>query len=183
MLDRLGVEVWEHVRVAEVRADGLLLQGGEHVGADTVVWTAGFRVPRLAREAGLAVDQRGRMVVDQTLRSVSHPEVYAVGDAAAVHRPDGQELRMACATGAPSAQQAARAIADRLAGRQPRPLHFRHFQQCISLGRRDGLIQFVHADDRPRKAVLTGRPAALYKEAVVRSTLLFERHPTLPATI
>jgi hypothetical protein len=29
--------------------------------------------------------------------------------------------------------------------------------------------------------VLTGRLAALYKEAIVRSTILFERHPTLPA--
>ncbi|MFJ2028540.1 NAD(P)/FAD-dependent oxidoreductase [Streptosporangium sp. NPDC087985] len=178
--DRLGIEIRENARVAEVRSDGLVLEGGEHVGADTVVWTTGFRVPDLAREAGLAVDDSGRMIVDETLRSVSHPEVYGVGDAAAVRRPDGQELRMACATGMPSAQQAVHAVAARLAGREPRPLRFRYFNQCISLGRRDGLIQFVHTDDRPREAVLTGRLAALYKETIVRSTILVQRHPDSP---
>jgi NADH dehydrogenase FAD-containing subunit len=181
--DRLGVEVRENAAVTEVRADGLVLADGEHVSADTVVWAAGFRVPRLARDAGFAVDDHGRMIVDRTLRSVSHPEVSAVGDAAALHRQDGQELRMACATGLPSAQQAVRAIADRLAGREPRPLKFRYVNQCISLGRRDGLIQFVHSDDSPREAVLTGRLAALYKEAIVRGTILFERHPNLPASV
>ncbi|PRX45444.1 NADH dehydrogenase FAD-containing subunit [Prauserella shujinwangii] len=182
--DRLGVEVVEHARVAEVRPDGLVLDGGGHVAADTVVWTAGFRVPDLARDAGFAVDERGRMVVDGTLRSVSHPEVVGVGDAAAVRRPDGLELRMACATGLPTAQHAVRALADRLAGREPaRPLRFRYVNQCISLGRRDGLVQFVHADDSPREAVLTGRLAALYKEAIVRGTVVFERHPTIPASV
>ena len=201
--ERLGVDVRECARVAEVRADGLLLAGGgdsapgdlprserapgtgagsDHVAATTVVWTAGFRVSDLARRAGLAVDGAGRMIVDQTLRSVSHPEVSGVGDAAAIRRADGLELRMACATGMPSAQQAVRAMAAELAGREPRPLRYRYLNQCISLGRRDGLVQFVHADDTPREAVLTGRLAALYKEAIVRGTVLFERHPTLPAS-
>ncbi|MEV0699810.1 FAD-dependent oxidoreductase [Saccharopolyspora sp. NPDC050389] len=181
--DRLGVEVLEQARVSEVRADGLVLADGEHIGADTVVWTAGFKVPELAREAGFAVDEHGRLVVDEMLRSVSHPEVTGIGDAAAVRMRSGQKLRMACATGLPSAQHAARAIADRLAGRAPRPIRFRYLNQCISLGRRDGLIQFVHADDSPREAVLTGRKAALYKEAIVRGTILFERHPVIPTSL
>jgi NADH:ubiquinone reductase (H+-translocating) len=176
---RLGIEVSDQVQVREVRADGLVLAEGEHVPADIVVWATGFRVPTLAREAGFAVDGNGRMIVDATLRSVSHPEVYAVGDAAAARRPDGQELRMACATGLPSAAGAATALTDRLAGRTPKPLRFRYYAQCISLGRRDGLIQFVRADDSPLEAVLTGRLAALYKETIVRSALTAERHPAL----
>jgi NADH:ubiquinone reductase (H+-translocating) len=115
--DRLGIQVWEHAHVAKVAADGLLLEDGEHVGADTVAWIAGCKVPWLAREAGLAVDDRGRMLVDATLRSESHPEVYGIGDAAAARTQDGQELRMACATGQPVAVGTARAITDRLAGR------------------------------------------------------------------
>jgi NADH dehydrogenase len=180
VFDRLGIEVTEHARVAEVRGDGLVLADGAHVVADTVVWTAGFAVPGLAREAGFAVDEHGRVIVDPTLRSVSHPEVTAIGDAAALRKQDGQELRMACATGGPSAQVAARAITARLAGREPKPLRFRYVNQCISLGRKDALVQFVHADDSPRETVLTGRLAALYKETVVRATILYERHPTIP---
>ncbi|HEV7650354.1 MAG TPA: FAD-dependent oxidoreductase [Actinophytocola sp.] len=179
---RLGVEVREEARVSEVRADGAVLAGGEHVASDLVVWTTGFTVPPLARDAGLAVDEDGRMVVDESMRSVSHPDVYGAGDAAAVHLDSGQELRMACATGGPIAQAAVRAIGARLAGREPRRMRFRYLNQCISLGRRDGLIQFVHGDDSPRDAVLTGRFAALYKEIVVRGALSIQRHPSLPTS-
>ncbi|MCI2422410.1 FAD-dependent oxidoreductase [Saccharopolyspora sp. K220] len=180
--DRLGVELREHAGVSEVRADGLLLDDGEHVAADTVVWTAGFKVSELARKAGFAVDDNGRLIVDEMLRSVSHPEITGIGDAAAVRMRTGQELRMACATGLPSAQHGIRALANDLAGRPTAPLRFRYFNQCISLGRRDALVQFVHADDSPREAVLTGRKAALYKEAIVRGTVLFERHPVIPTS-
>ncbi|WP_020667294.1 NAD(P)/FAD-dependent oxidoreductase [Amycolatopsis nigrescens] len=180
---RLGIEIREQAKVTEVRADGVLLNGGEHFAADTVVWTTGFTVPDLAREAGFAVDEHGRMIVDETLRSVSHPDVYGVGDAAAARKSDGQELRMACATGLPSAQQAVGAIVARLAGREPKPLHFRYFNQCISLGRRDALIQFVRADDSPVEAVLTGRMAALYKEAVVRGAFKVQSYPSVPTMV
>lgn len=179
---RLGVEVREEAVVDEVRADGVMLAGGEHVASDIVVWTTGFTVPPLARDAGLAVDEHGRIVVDESMRSVSHPDVYGAGDAAAVHLAGGQELRMSCATGAPIAQAAVRAIGARLSGREPKRLRFRYVNQCISLGRRDGLIQFVHADDSPRDTVLTGRLAALYKEIIVRGAVSIQRHPSLPTS-
>ncbi|MEI5098927.1 hypothetical protein RB200_10110 [Streptomyces sp. PmtG] len=49
----------------------------------------------------------------------------------------------------------------------------------MSLGRRDGLIQFVRDDDTPVERVLTGRTAAFYKEFVVRTALSAQRHPAL----
>lgn len=180
VFDRLGIDVRDRVQVAKVGPDGLALEDGGLIGADTVVWSTGFRVPDLARRAGFAVDANGRMIVDGTLRSVSHPQVYGIGDAAAAKRTTGQELRMSCAAGLPAAQTAARAIAARLAGKEPRPLKFGFFNQCISLGRKDGLIQFVRPDDSPRKTALTGRLAARYKETAVCGALLFQRHPVIP---
>jgi NADH dehydrogenase FAD-containing subunit len=179
---RLGIELRDEVLVAEVRSDGVVLGDGEHLPSDTVVWTTGFRVPALAAEAGLAVDGHGRLVVDETLRSESHEDVYGVGDAAAVHMAGGPELRMSCATGMPIAQQAVRAIMARRAGREPKPFRFRYVNQCISLGRRDGLIQFVNRYDQPVEAVLTGRLAAVYKESIVRGALQVQRHPWIPTS-
>ena len=98
--------------------------------------------------------QRGRIVVDDLPFGV-HPDVYAVGDSAAAHHPDGSPLRMACATALPLGRYAGDVIAARAHGRSPRPLRFRYFFQCLSLGRDDGVIQFVDAHDRPRERVLT----------------------------
>jgi NADH dehydrogenase len=77
------------------------------------------------------------------------------------------------------AGHAVRALTDRLNGREPRGLKFRYFNQCISLGRRDGVIQFVRADDTPVEAVLTGRLAAKYKASIVSGAFYTMRNPLL----
>ncbi|MBA0051655.1 oxidoreductase [Streptomyces sp. AJS327] len=171
-LRRHGVAPREHSPVAEVTPDGLLLACGDEIPAGTVVWTAGFRAPDLARAAGFAVDVHGRLAVDATLRSLSHPEVFAAGDAAAATGPDGAPCRMSCQTGLPMGAYVARAVAATVTGRVPPPLRLRHVWRNISLGRDDGLTQFTRADDHPVAALLTGRPSAHFKEAVTRGTVL-----------
>ncbi|MFI6871481.1 NAD(P)/FAD-dependent oxidoreductase [Nocardia sp. NPDC050406] len=167
-LSRLGVEVRSGVKVVEVDRGGVTLTDGDRLAADTVLWTTGFAVPDLAARCGLAVDDRGRILVDATLRSRSHPEISAAGDAAVVSGPGDRHLRMACATALPTGKHAATAIAATLHGKAAPPLSFRYYIQCISLGRRDGIIQFVAPDDTPTGTVLTGRPAAWFKEGIVR---------------
>jgi selenide,water dikinase len=49
---------------------------------DLVIWTAGAAALPWLRQSGLAVDERGFVLVDDALRSVSHPEVLAAGDCA-----------------------------------------------------------------------------------------------------
>ncbi|MEV7384312.1 NAD(P)/FAD-dependent oxidoreductase [Streptomyces lydicus] len=171
-LDRHGVALREHTRVCEVAAHGLVLADGGEIPADAVVWTAGFRVPDLARAAGFAVDARGLLTVDPTLRSLSHPEVFAAGDAVAAYGPDGTASRMSCQTGLPMGTYVAGSVAASLTGRTPKPLRLRYVGQNISLGRHDGLTQFTRADDSPVAAVLTGRTSARFKEAVTRGTVL-----------
>ncbi|MFI5780955.1 NAD(P)/FAD-dependent oxidoreductase [Nocardia sp. NPDC051570] len=166
-LDRLGVRVRAGVKVVEVLADGVRTAEGEHLPAETVLWTTGFAVPELAARAGLAVDARGRVLVDEDLRT-SDPDIHAAGDCAVITVADGRELRMACATAIPVASHAAAVVAARLRGAQPPALRFRYHFQCLSLGRRDGVIQFLRPDDTPTPRVLTGRPAAWVKEGIVR---------------
>ena len=179
-LHRLGIQVWENADVVKVDVDGLSLADGGHIDADAVAWTAGFKVPDLAREAGLAVDERGRMVVDETLRSQSHPEVYGVGDAAAAHTQDGRMLRMGCGPGGLAAACAFHAITARLAGRTPAPLRVKDDALCISLGRRDGILQPTDLDGNPRGKVRTGLPVAVLKNFVLQVTGWYSpRYPNL----
>lgn len=173
---RMGIAVRERTPVAKVGPNGLLLADGAELPAETVVWAAGFRVPGLAAEAGLATDRHGRMLVDRSLRSVSHPEVFGIGDAAAADR-SGRATRMACQTGLPMGICAGDAVADLLSGRTPRRARFRYVWQNISLGRHDGVTQFTRPDDSPLDAVLTGRTSAAFKERIARGTVWAMRHP------
>jgi NADH dehydrogenase FAD-containing subunit len=176
---RLGITAHEHTDVTGVAAGHVSTTAGTRLPAAVTVWTTGFAVHPLARDTGLEVTDDGQIVVDGTMRSVSHPDVYAVGDAAMAMGDGGSPLRMSCATGVPMAWQAADALAARLTGGKLPKTSLRYFNQCVSLGRRDGLIQYVTADDRAVSAALTGRPAALYKEVVCRGAAWGVAHPTL----
>jgi NADH dehydrogenase len=178
-LDRFGIQILEHAKVAKVGADGLLLEGSAHVDADTVAWTTGFQVPKVARESGVATDDRGRMLVDATMRSVSHPEVYGTGDVAATLTQDGQVLRMGCGPAGLAAVCAFHAIADRLAGRTPKPLRPKNDGMHIALGERDGILQFTDLDGSPTGKLRTGRTIGQFKQAVLRTNELGMRYPAI----
>ncbi|MGW2472359.1 NAD(P)/FAD-dependent oxidoreductase [Streptomyces sp. NPDC001665] len=175
---RLGITVHENTAVAEVGAGYATTAEGTSFQAAVTVWTTGFAVHPLAAATALETSETGQIVVDATMRSVSHPDVYAIGDAALVAGPGGKPLRMSCASGVPTAWQAADALAARLAGTKVPSTPLRYFNQCISLGRKDGLIQYVTADDRAVKAALTGRIAALYKELVCKGAAWGVANPT-----
>lgn len=136
--------------------------------ADVVVWCTSFELSPIAGESGLHVNARGQIVVDDHLRS-SDPDLYAVGDAA-----DFRGRRMSCAIALPMGAY----VADALAGVTNDPFRFGFAIQCISLGRNDGIIQFVHPDDSPKELCLTGRTAAWVKELICRFTVISMRLET-----
>ncbi|RAY14060.1 FAD-dependent oxidoreductase [Actinomadura craniellae] len=167
-LERLGVKVRSGVEVVKVLPDAVELTDGESIAADVVVWTSGTRASSLAATAGLTVDERGRVVTDAALRSVSHPEVYAVGDAAAIRQGYGV-MHGTCQGGMPTGVHAAISIVRVLKGKQPKPFRFGFYHTPVSLGRHDAVVQFTRPDDSPRRVCLTGRMAARYKEMVTAS--------------
>ncbi|MFT4188352.1 MAG: FAD-dependent oxidoreductase [Aeromicrobium sp.] len=154
-LDRLGVEV-----VGETPQD-----------SDCLVWATGDRAPSLAADSGLPVDDLGRLLTDETLTSLANPRVVATGDAAAPPSRLAGRLRPSCQAAFPLGVAAADTVLRRIDGRDPQPTQAPFAAQCVSLGRRDGLLQPVRRDDAPRGPALTGRAGALAKEAVCRSTL------------
>lgn len=162
VLDRLGVAVHEDATVTEVTPDGPRTTAGP-ITADLTLWAASLEPHPLAAEAGLAVDERGRALVDDHLRSLSHPDVHVAGDAAAVTVPGIGTLRMGCATALPMGQY----LGKLLDGRTDEPFGYRYVVQCLSLGRRDGLLQLVHPDDSMKPTVLTGTAGRLAKAGIV----------------
>ncbi|TXS05297.1 FAD-dependent oxidoreductase [Streptomyces sp. col6] len=167
-LDRLGVQVRCGVEVVKVLAGSVELADGASIAADAVLWTGGTRVAPLAAAAGLEVDEHGRVVTDRALRSVSHPEVYAVGDAAAIRQGYGV-MHGTCQGGMPTGVHAALSIFRVLGGKEPKPFRFGYYHTPVSLGRGDAVVQFTRPDDSPRRICLVGPMAVRYKETVTAS--------------
>lgn len=147
-----------HVTVVENRT----VAPDEQLDADLVIRCTSFELSPIAWDAGLRVNERGQVIVDDHLRS-GDPSIYVIGDAAFV-----PGRRMSCALALPMGAY----VADLLTGETREPFRMGFAIQCISLGRNDGIVQFVTPDDAPRDSAILGRPAAWVKELICRYTIL-----------
>jgi NADH dehydrogenase len=125
----MGVDVRLNTRVVDVDADGVKVDtgdGGERIEAYTKIWAAGVAAPalagRIAEATGAETDRAGRIRVSPDLSVPGHPEIFVVGDMAALDLPGVAQVAMQ------GGRHAARVIQGRLAGRPPkRP--FRYFDK------------------------------------------------------
>ncbi|MFF9061397.1 FAD-dependent oxidoreductase [Streptomyces sp. NPDC014882] len=148
-----GVDVRTGTSVKEATPDGVLLTDGEFVDTRTLVWCVGVRPDPLAESLGLPME-RGRLLVEPTLRVPGRPEVFACGDAAAV--PDlekpGAYTPMTAQHAWRQGKVAAHNIAASLTGREPRPYRHKDLGFVVDLGG-------VKAAANPLGIPLAGLPA------------------------
>ena len=140
-LERLGVRVRTGRPVTALDGRGVMV-GDERIAARTVLWAAGVAASPLGAALGVAVDRTGRVPVTSQLSVAGHPEVFVVGDLAAVP-PDGHGALPAIA---PAAKQmgrfAAQAILAKLAGRRVGSFRYRHFGSLATIGRMAAVADF-----------------------------------------
>ncbi|MFG2332728.1 NAD(P)/FAD-dependent oxidoreductase [Streptomyces sp. NPDC048604] len=175
---RLGITVLEHTCVEAVEAARVLCADGTVLASDATVWTAGFAVSPIAAESGLEVTEDGRIVVDRTMRSVSHSNVYAAGDSVHAVGDNGRPLPMSCASAGYTGMQATAAIVGRLTGRTVAHNKLVYVGNHISLGRQDGIFQTVDGEGRAKPKYVGGRKAARFKAGILRMSLWASAHPT-----
>lgn len=176
--DRLGITVLEHISVEAVEATRVLCADGTALASDATVWTAGFAVTPIAATSGLEVTENGRIVVDRTMQSVSHPNVYAAGDSAYAIGDNGRPLPMSCASAGYTGMQATAAIVGRLTGRKVPNTKLEYLGNHISLGRRDGILQMVDGEAQAKPKYVGGRKAARIKSGILKMSLWTTSHPT-----
>jgi len=147
-LERLGVTVWLGKRVTGVDAGGVTL-GAERLEAKTVIWAAGVASSPLGRSLGAPLDRAGRVHVEPDLSVPGHPEIFVVGDLAAVPGAPGT---------APAAKQMGRVAAAniiRLLKKEPtEEFRYRDVGQLATIGRNAAVAMIG-------KLKLSGYPAWL----------------------
>jgi NADH dehydrogenase len=147
-LERLGVTVFLQKRITAVDADGVFM-GKERIEAKTVLWAAGVASSPLGAALGAPVDRAGRVLVEPDLSVPGHPEIFVVGDLAAVQGVPGI---------APAAKQmgrhAARNIVLLLKKLSTRPFRYRDYGQLATIGRNAAVAELG-------RVKLSGYPAWL----------------------
>jgi NADH:ubiquinone reductase (H+-translocating) len=101
-----GVETRTGVGVTAVTEDVVSLSSGERLASATVVWCAGMRASPLTEQLPVTRDRLGRVEVDDRLRVVGVPAVFAAGDVAAARMDDEHLSVMSCQHGRPMGRYA-----------------------------------------------------------------------------
>jgi NADH:ubiquinone reductase (H+-translocating) len=141
-LRRLGAEVRLGTPVTAVGADHVMI-GAERIETRTVLWAAGVAASPAAKWLGAQKDKAGRVVINADLTLPGHPEIFVVGDTAAMKDAKGAPVPGI----APAAKQAgafaAAAIKARVQGRDfPGPFRYRHAGNLATIGRKAAVVDF-----------------------------------------
>lgn len=133
-LRRLGVEVREQTLVTDIRP-GYVVAGGWTIPTQTVVWAAGNVASPLTRSLGVPLDRAGRVILEPDCTIPGHPEVFVLGDAAAMTDTGSGTLPGICPVAIQMGQYAARVISGDLRGRPRRPFVYWDKGQLAVIGR------------------------------------------------
>jgi NADH dehydrogenase len=90
-LQRLGVEVLTSTMVSKIQA-GSVYMGETRMDAAVILWAAGVAASSLGKKLGVPVDRAGRVLVQPDLSIPNHPEVFVIGDLAALKDKSGKLL-------------------------------------------------------------------------------------------
>ncbi|MFD9661284.1 NAD(P)/FAD-dependent oxidoreductase [Rhodococcus sp. NPDC059968] len=129
-----GVETMTGVGVAAVDEHGVTLSSGEVLAAGTVVWCAGMRANPLTAQLGADRDRLGRLPVDDFLRVIGSPGVFAAGDVAAARVDDDHLSVMSCQHGRPMGRYAGYNVIGDLLGEPMLPLRIPWYATILDLG-------------------------------------------------
>ena len=135
-LRRKHVEVRLNSLVKEVREGSVELTDGETLEAGSVVWTAGVRGSSVGAMLGVPTDRQGRVPVSPTLQLAGHPEVFVIGDLAAL-----QDLPMLAQVAMQEARHVARVIHANLTNRPATPFRYHDPGIMATIGRNSAVAE------------------------------------------
>jgi NADH:ubiquinone reductase (H+-translocating) len=143
-LEKRGVEVTTGEVVESIAPERVTLKSGTVLPAHTLVWGAGLQGNGLIRSLGLELERGNRIGVDEELRIAEHPEVYAVGDIAAITDTKTQQvLPQLGSVALQSGEHAGETIARLVAGKETKPFKYKDKGTMAAIGRGAAVVQML----------------------------------------
>jgi NADH dehydrogenase len=134
-LQRDGVELRLGTSVDEIRADAVVLSGGETIPTRCVIWGGGLQAADLVTRSGIAPGRGGRIDVLADLTVHGYPAVYAVGDLANATAPDGSDFPQLGSVALQQGRWAARNIRADIDGKPRTSFHYHDKGIMAMIGR------------------------------------------------
>ena len=139
-----GVDVMTGAKVASVSPTRVTLGSGEELKTHTLVWGAGLQGNKVVQSLGLELQRGNRVGVGPDLSLDGHPEVYVVGDAAAIaDAKTEQTLPQLGSVALQSGEHVGKTIAQTLKGKETKPFHYRDKGTMATIGRRAAVVQML----------------------------------------
>ena len=130
----LGVHVWHNNRIGEVREHDILLDNGESLPYEFMIFTGGIAASALTQHLGFATNAKGHLEVNQYLNIEGFENIYAIGDMAQILSNEGKMLPPTAQLAERSAEHAAYNILNSLNGKSKKPFRFKNQGVMIALG-------------------------------------------------
>jgi len=168
-LEAMGIEICTETAVAEVREGEVATTDGRVFPAAITVWAAGVKGPDFSTRLNVALNRANQVLVDDQLRSLGDPDIYAVGDCSTLRNPDKSAL---VPPSAQAARQQAIYLAKLLTQAAPEQLagfQYRDYGTLVSLGRGDAVGILRRAIGNRNMRVKGTFALAMYK-------LTYQRH-------
>ena len=157
-----GVETMTGVRVTAVGKDSVSLSEGEQIEAATVVWCAGMWASPLTEQLPVARDRLGRVQVDDHLRVIGLPSIFAAGDVAVARMDDEHVSVMSCQHGRPMGRYAGYNVISDLFGEPLLTLRIPWYVTVLDLGPAGA----VYTEGWDRTVVAEGAEAKTTKQTI-----------------
>lgn len=133
-LSRLGVEVRTSQMVTGIEP-GAVWVGDQKIPSPVILWAAGVAASPLGKKLGVPVDRAGRVEVEADLSVPGHPEVFVIGDLAALKDESGKLLPGVAQVAIQQGNWAGEMIARELEKQPRRPFHYRDKGSLATIGR------------------------------------------------
>ena len=140
-LRQLGVEVQTSALVTQV-ARGSVHIGESKLPATVILWAAGVAASPLGKKLGALVDRAGRVLVNPDLSIPGHPEVFVVGDLAALKDENGKWLPGVAPVAMQEGKATAHNIGNELRGEPRKNFHYRNKGSLATIGRAAAVADF-----------------------------------------
>jgi NADH dehydrogenase len=143
-LEKRGVDVMTGEVVEAVEPERVTLKSGTVLPAHTLVWGAGLQGNKLIQSLGIELARGNRIPVDEELKVASHPEMFAVGDVAAITDAKTQQvLPQLGSVALQSGEHVGETIARIVGGKKPEPFKYKDKGTMATIGRGAAVVQML----------------------------------------